>query len=202
MLFSCPGDGGDTVVYWKGAARQARKDDPVVKLFGALDTAVVYAHKAANLLQRPQSRVMRLAAFSLMELGFYLATGRAEYLDAAHALYRRALKLTYATAPGEPLRSWVVCASPECSAVDEARVWIRWAERRAAALGETAAVRLLNQLCLRSDEGAPSHKIQTQRREVTPLFLVARRQSPYMKSHIQSSKPRSCKPVAHLGLPL
>ena len=89
---------------------------------------------------------MRLAAFSLMELGFYLATGRAEYLDAAHALYRRALKLTYATAPGEPLRSWIACASPECSAVDEVRVWIRWAERRAVTLGEAAAVRLLNHL--------------------------------------------------------
>ena len=146
MLFTCPGDGGDTVVYWKGVARQSKKDDPVVKLFGALDTAVAYAHKAANLLQRPQSRIMRLIAFSLMELGFYLATGRAEYLDAAHALYRRALKLTYATAPGEPLRSWVVCASPECSAVDEARVWIRWAERRAVTLGEAAAAKLLNQL--------------------------------------------------------
>ena len=33
---------------------------------------------------------MRLIVFSLMELGFYQATGRAEYLDVAHALYRRA----------------------------------------------------------------------------------------------------------------
>jgi cob(I)alamin adenosyltransferase len=146
MLFSCPGDGGDTVVYWKGVARQARKDDPVVKLFGALDTAVVYAHKAANMLRRPQSRIMRLTAFSVMELGFYLAAGRVEYLDTALALYRRTLKLTYATAPEEPLRSWVVCTSPECSAVDEARVWIRWAERRSVALGESTAAKLLNQL--------------------------------------------------------
>jgi cob(I)alamin adenosyltransferase len=115
------------VVYWKGELRQARKDDPVVKLFGTLDTAVVYAHKAANLLPRPQSRIMRLMAFSLMELGFYLATGSAEYFDTALAPYRRALKLAYAIAPEEPLRSWIACASPECSAVDEARVWIRWA---------------------------------------------------------------------------
>jgi cob(I)alamin adenosyltransferase len=122
-----------------------KKDDPVVKLFGALDTAVVYAHKAANLLPRPQSRIMRLMAFSLMELGFYLATGRAEYLDTAHALYRRALKLAYAIAPEEPLRSWIACASPECSAVDEARVWIRWAEKHAVTLQEAAA-KLLNQL--------------------------------------------------------
>jgi cob(I)alamin adenosyltransferase len=129
MLFSCPGDGGDTVVYWKGTARRVKKDDSVVKLFGALDTAVIYAHKAANLLPRPQSRIMRLIAFSLMELGFYLATGRAEYLDTAYTLYRRALKLAYTTATEEPLRSWVACASPECSAVDEVRVWIRWAER-------------------------------------------------------------------------
>jgi cob(I)alamin adenosyltransferase len=133
-------------VYWKGDARQAKKDDPVVKLFGTLDTATTYAHKAANVLPRPQGRIMRLAAFSLMELGFYLATGRAEYLDTAHALYRRALKLAYAAAPEEPLRSWVACASQECSAVDEARVWIRWAERRVVTLGETAAARLLNQL--------------------------------------------------------
>ena len=146
MLFSCPGDGGDTAVYWKGAARRVRKDDPVIKFFGALDAAAVYADKAANLLPRPQSRIMRLVAFSLRELGFYLATGRAEYLDTAHALYRRALKLAYATAPEEPLRTWFACASPECSAVDEARVWIRWAERRAVTLGEAAAAKLLNQL--------------------------------------------------------
>ncbi|MEM4439648.1 MAG: ATP:cob(I)alamin adenosyltransferase, partial [Pyrobaculum sp.] len=38
------------------------------------------------------------------------------------------------------------CASPECSAVDEARVWIRWAERRAVTLGEKHAARLMNQL--------------------------------------------------------
>ncbi|WP_148682482.1 ATP:cob(I)alamin adenosyltransferase [Pyrobaculum neutrophilum] len=146
MWFSCPGDGGDTLVYWRGEARRARKDDPVVKLYGALDTATTYAHKAANVLQRPQARIMRLAAFSLMELGFYMATGRAEYLDTATALYKRALKLAYAHAPEEPLRSWIACASPECSAVDEARVWIRWAERRAVALGEQAVAKLLNQL--------------------------------------------------------
>ncbi len=143
---ACPGDGGNTTVYWKGKVRQARKDDPVVKLFGALESAVTYANKAANLLPRPQSRIMRLTAFSLMELGFYLATGRAEYLDTAIALYRRALKLAYATAPEEPLRSWVTCASPECSAVDEARAWIRWAERRTVTLEEFVAARLLNHL--------------------------------------------------------
>ncbi len=134
------------MVYWKGVALSVKKDDPVVKLFGALDTAVVYAHKAANLLPRPQSRIMRLTAFSLMELGFYLATGKAEYLDTALALYRRALKLAYATAPEEPLRSWIACASPECSAVDEARVWIRWAERRVVTLQEAAVATFLNQL--------------------------------------------------------
>jgi len=146
MLFSCPGDRGNTAVYWKGVALSIKKDDPVVKLFGALEAATAYAHKAANLLPRPQSRIMRLTAFSLMELGFYLATGRAEYLATALALYRRALKLAYATAPEEPLRTWIACASPECSAVDEARVWIRWAERRVVALEETAAAKLLNQL--------------------------------------------------------
>ncbi|MEM1598587.1 MAG: ATP:cob(I)alamin adenosyltransferase [Pyrobaculum sp.] len=145
VLFSCPGDGGDTTVYWKGEARPARKDDPVVKLYGALESAVAYSHKAANLLPRPQARVMRLLGFALMELGFYLATGRAEYLDTAVALYRRALKLAYATSPEEPLRTWVACASPECSAVDEARVWIRWAERRAVPL-DAAAAKLLNQM--------------------------------------------------------
>ncbi|MEZ0319013.1 MAG: ATP:cob(I)alamin adenosyltransferase [Pyrobaculum sp.] len=145
VLFSCPGDGGDTTVYWKGEARPARKDDPVVKLYGALDSAAAYSHKAANALPRPQARIMRLLGFTLMELGFYLATGRAEYLDTAVALYKRALKLAYATAPEEPLRTWVACASPECSAVDEARVWIRWAERRAVSLDPHAA-KLLNQM--------------------------------------------------------
>ena len=145
LWMRCPGDSGDTTVFWKGEARPARKDDPVVKLFGALDTAVAYSHKAANLLQRPQSRIMRLVAFSLMELGFYLATGKPEYLDTAYELYRRALKLAYTIAPPEPLRAWLACSSPECSAVDEARVWIRWAERRAVSLDSTAA-KLMNQL--------------------------------------------------------
>jgi len=145
-LFSCPGDGGGTLVYWKGTARQVKKDDPAVKLFGALETAVAYAQKAANLLPRSQRRIMRLIAFSLMELGFYLATGRAEYLDTSYTLYRRALKLAYVAALEEPLSSWIACASPECSAVDEARVWIRWAERRAVTLEEAVAVKLLNQL--------------------------------------------------------
>ncbi|MGK0548763.1 MAG: ATP:cob(I)alamin adenosyltransferase, partial [Pyrobaculum sp.] len=81
------------------------------------------------------------------ELGFYLVTGRAEYLDTATALYKRALKKAYSTAPEEPLRSWIACASPECSAVDEARVWIRWVERRATSLeGTEVVVKLLNQL--------------------------------------------------------
>ncbi|MGC9131303.1 MAG: ATP:cob(I)alamin adenosyltransferase [Pyrobaculum sp.] len=146
LLFACPGDGGETLVYWRGEARRARKDDPLIKLFGALDSAVAYSHKAANLLPRPQARIMRLVAFAVMELGFYLATGKAEYLDTATALYRRALKLAYAAAPEEPLRSWIACASPECSAVDEARVWIRWAERRLVTLGESAGAKLLNQL--------------------------------------------------------
>jgi len=132
-------------VFWKGEVRQSKKDDPVVKLFGALEAAVAYSHKAANLLQRPQSRVMRLVAFSLMELGFYLATSKPEYLDTAYELYRRALKLVYAISLPEPPKAWLACASPECSAVDEARVWIRWAERRAVMLDGTAA-KLMNQL--------------------------------------------------------
>ncbi len=146
LLFACPGDGGGTVVLWKGQQYTARKDDPVVKFYGALDTAIVYAHKAANILPHPQSRVMRLTAFSMMELGFYLATGVAEYLDTATALYTRALKRVYSILPPEPIKAWIACSSVECSAVDEARVWIRWAERRAAALGESAAVKLLNQM--------------------------------------------------------
>ncbi|MEM1924864.1 MAG: ATP:cob(I)alamin adenosyltransferase [Pyrobaculum sp.] len=146
LWLSCPGDGGDTAVYWKGEVRRGRKDDPVIKFYGALDTAIVYSHKAANILPRPQSRVMRLVGISLMEIGFYLGTGRDRHLDAAVEMYRRALKLTYAISPDTPLRSWLVCASPECSAVDEARVWIRWAERRAVTLGEKHAARLMNQL--------------------------------------------------------
>jgi cob(I)alamin adenosyltransferase len=40
----------------------------------------------------------------------------------------------------------VACASPECSAVDEARVWIRWTERRVVTVGDAVAAKLLNQL--------------------------------------------------------
>ncbi|MEM0184232.1 MAG: ATP:cob(I)alamin adenosyltransferase [Thermoproteus sp.] len=146
LFFACPGDGGDTLALHRGKAEKATKDSPLIKFYGALDTATTYAFKAANLLPRPQTRIMRLVGFSLMELGFYVATGAAEHLDTAFELYRRALKLTYAIAPEEPLRTWIACVSPECSAVDEARVWIRWAERRAVPLGETEAAKLLNQL--------------------------------------------------------
>lgn len=146
LVFACPGDGGDTAVLYKGKAERVGKDSPLIKFYGALDTAITYAHKAANSLQRPQARIMRLVGFSLMELGFYLATSRAEHLDNALELYRRALKLAYVIAPEEPLHTWIACASSECSAVDEARVWIRWAERRAVSLGEKDAARLLNQL--------------------------------------------------------
>ncbi|MEL9991104.1 MAG: ATP:cob(I)alamin adenosyltransferase [Thermoproteus sp.] len=146
LFFACPGDNGDTTVLHRGKAERATKDSPLIKFYGALDTAVAYAFKAANLLPRPQARVMRLVGFSAMELGFYIATGKAEHLDNAFELYRRALKLAYASAPEEPLRSWIACASPECSAVDEARVWIRWAERRAVSLGEAEAAKLLNQM--------------------------------------------------------
>lgn len=145
LVFACPGDGGDTVVLYRGRAEKAGKDSPLIKFYGALDAAIAYSHKAANALQRPQARVMRLVGFSLMELGFYIATGRAVHLDNALELYRRALKLAYAVAAGPP-RSWVACASAECSAVDEARVWIRWAERRAVSLGERDAAKLLNHL--------------------------------------------------------
>ncbi|MFN3805412.1 MAG: ATP:cob(I)alamin adenosyltransferase [Pyrobaculum sp.] len=146
LWFSCPGDNGDTVVLWKGEARRARKDDPYIKLFGALDTAIAYSHKAANMLQRPQARVMRLIAFSLMELGFYMATGRAEYLEAATALYKRAVKYAYVLTDGKMPSGWVACSSQECSAVDEARVWIRWTERRVVTLGDEMSAKLLNHL--------------------------------------------------------
>ncbi|MBP1449389.1 MAG: ATP:cob(I)alamin adenosyltransferase, partial [Thermoproteus sp.] len=120
LLFACPGDGGETTVLFKGKLERAPKDSPLVKFYGALDTATAYAFKAAALLPRPQARIMRLAGFALMELGFYIATGRAEHLETALALYKRALKLAYAMAGGPP-RSWVACASAECSAADEAR---------------------------------------------------------------------------------
>lgn len=146
LFFSCPGDEGDTAILWKGELKRARKDDPYIKLLGALDTAIAYSHKAANALQRPQSRIMRLVGFALMELGFYMTTGEAEYLDTATALYKRALKLTYASTPDAKLDGWLVCTSPECSIVDEARVWIRWAERRCVTLEETMPAKILNQL--------------------------------------------------------
>lgn len=141
----CPGDGGETTALYRGRAERAAKDSPVIKFYGALDTATTYAFKAASLLPRPQARAMRLVGFSLMELGFYLATGDAGHYELALEYYKRALKLAYAVS-GQPPRSWVACASPECSAVDEARVWIRWAERRAVSLGEGDSAKLLNQL--------------------------------------------------------
>lgn len=146
LFFSCPGDGGDTTILWRGEVKKARKDDPYIKLLGALDTAIAYSHKAANILPRPQSRVMRLVGFTLTELGFYMTTGRAEYLDTATALYKRALKLMYAITSDAKLDGWLVCLSPECSTVDEARVWIRWTERRCVTLGETITAKMLNQL--------------------------------------------------------
>jgi hypothetical protein len=45
MVFRVP---GTESIYWKEELRQTRKNDPVVKLFVALETAIAYSHKAAN----------------------------------------------------------------------------------------------------------------------------------------------------------
>lgn len=128
---------------YRGRALKASKASPLVELYGALEMAEAYAFYAASVLPRPQARAMRLIGRSLMELGFYLATGGAERLGRAVELLRRALKLVYSL-PGAG--GWVVCASLECAAADLARAWIRYAERRAAAAGEAEAVKLLNHL--------------------------------------------------------
>ncbi len=119
------------------------KDDPIVKFYGSLDAAMVYVNKAALLVGGKQRRVLRLLLFSLMHLGFYINTGQEHHLDVAHKLYCRALKETFSLLRGD-VPGWVVCESAECAAIDEARIWVRWAERRAVALNNLPLIKHLN----------------------------------------------------------
>ncbi len=144
LRFLCPGDGGDTTVMYMGHLYSGvSKDDPIVKFYGSLDAAMVYVNKAALLVGGKQRRVLRLLLFSLMHLGFYINTGQERHLDRAHELYCRALKETFSIIrDGVP--GWVICESAECAAIDEARIWVRWAERRAIALNNMPLIKHLN----------------------------------------------------------
>ncbi len=133
LLGRCPGDLGETEVYFMGEELCKRKDSPVIKLFGALETAEAYINMASLKASGKLARVLRLLQWSLRHLGFYLSTGSPRHFETSLELVRRAAKLLYSIAPLSPL-GWVICRSELCSSINLARVWVRWAERRLVSL--------------------------------------------------------------------
>ncbi len=135
LLGKCPGDLGETEVFFMGVELCNRKDSPVVKLFGALEAAEAYINMASLKAPGRLARVLRLSQWSLRYLGFYLSTGSTNYFEASLDLIKRAAKLLFSIAPMAPL-GWVICRDELCSSINLARVWVRWAERRLASLKE------------------------------------------------------------------
>lgn len=148
LRFICPGDNGMTIVPYKGKVLlNVPKDHSLIKFYGSLDTAEVYASKARVLAlgRNPRlSRALKLIHFALMHVGFYVGTGDERHVKLAESLLIRAAKLAFALAPSAPV-GWIVCEDEVCSTIDEARVWVRWAERRAVPLKDKAVLKLLNQ---------------------------------------------------------
>jgi cob(I)alamin adenosyltransferase len=78
--------------------------------------------------------------------GFYLSTGQYRYCNTSLRLLRKALKCLYPLLADTLLGS-VICLDRCCALINAARVWMRWAERRLAAVEEgREAILLLNHL--------------------------------------------------------
>ncbi|MDT7869378.1 MAG: ATP:cob(I)alamin adenosyltransferase [Thermoproteus sp.] len=130
---SCPGDLGETEVLWFGEVKCVSKASAVVKLFGALEAAIVHVNLAAVKAEGRTRRTLWLVLWALQYTGFYLSTGDGAYLEKALGSLRRAVKLSYALASDAPL-GWVVCLDEVCAYINAARAWVRWTERRLAQL--------------------------------------------------------------------
>ncbi|MBP1448472.1 MAG: ATP:cob(I)alamin adenosyltransferase [Thermoproteus sp.] len=142
----CPGDLGETDAMWFGRIERASKASAVIKLFGALESAMAYVNLTAIKATDKRARILRLIQWILQYTGFYLSTGDARYLDVAFSLLRKAAKLTYAISSDAP-PGWVICEDEECALINTARTWVRWAERRLAQTEEgKEAIVLLNHI--------------------------------------------------------
>ena len=146
LASGCSGDSGLTDVLYRGVLTRDSKDSDVVKFYGALDVAIAYANSASLAYRDARRRVLRLVTIALMATGFYVNTGNPCYLELATAMLRRALLKLAPYVPDAPVSGWVLCRSRRCAEVDKARVWVRWAERRAVALGEREAAAMLNRI--------------------------------------------------------
>ncbi len=142
---SCPGDLGDTEVLWFGRQLCVSKASNIIKVFGALETALSYINTAA-VTCRSQRRCLATAYWALFNLGFYLSTGQDRYYSTSLHMIRKAIKCLYPLLPDTPL-GWIICLDKCCATINNARVWVRWAERRMAAVDEgREAILVLNHL--------------------------------------------------------
>ncbi len=138
---SCPGDLGDTEVLWFGRQLCVSKASNIIKVFGALETALSYINTATIGCKR-QKKCLTRAYWVLFNLGFYLSTGQDSYYSTSLHLMRKALKCLYPLLADAPL-GWVICLDRCCALINTARVWVRWAERRLAAVEEGREVILI-----------------------------------------------------------
>lgn len=142
---SCPGDYGETEVLWLGQQLCVSKASNIIKVFGAIETALGYINSAA-LICGEQRRCLERLYWSLFYLSFYLSTGVDAYYTRSLQILRRSLKCIYRLLPDAPL-GWVVCRDRCCAEINKARVWTRWVERRMAAMTEgREAILVLNHL--------------------------------------------------------
>jgi cob(I)alamin adenosyltransferase len=126
---------------WFGRQLCVSKASNIIKAFGALETALSYINNAAIGCKR-QKKCLTRAYRALFNLGFYLSTGQDSYYGTSLHLMRRALKCLYPLLADTPL-GWVICHDRCCALINTARVWVRWAERRLAAVEEGREVILL-----------------------------------------------------------
>jgi cob(I)alamin adenosyltransferase len=106
-----------------------------------LETALSYINTAAIGCKR-QRKCLTRAYWALFNLGFYLSTGQDSYYSTSLHLMRKALKCLYPLLADTPL-GWVICLDRCCALINTARVWVRWAERRLAAVEEGREVILI-----------------------------------------------------------
>jgi len=145
LTLICPGDKGETDIMYRGKVMKTSKASNIIKLFGSLETAIVYVNKAYILAKENKklARALKLTLTSLMSLGFYLSTNNPTYQTTMYTLICKTNKLILSMSKPTPL-GWIICMDELCSAINEARTWIRWTERRAVANGDLDASKWLN----------------------------------------------------------
>ncbi|MGK0548895.1 MAG: ATP:cob(I)alamin adenosyltransferase [Pyrobaculum sp.] len=142
---SCPGDLGDTEVLWKGRQMCVSKASGIIKVFGALEAALGHINQAVVTCEK-QAKCLKRAYWALFNLGLYHSTGEDYYYGQSIYILKKALKCTLPMLPDSPL-GWLYCADLCCATIKTARVWVRWVERRVAALEEgKEAILILNHL--------------------------------------------------------